>query len=522
MRRPDHDRRGRPDDGSRGARGRPERFVQDATAGIAIYLDAPFDIPVAAGSRIRVRAPSTAGSANAHFGSTARTSPCSASSGCRRHSRCRRAPPPSRSRAFGSSFEGPSPKPRRAQRRARPDDRRRLGRGAGDRRAGRAGWSRSGPGSIVVARGPLGQRDSSGTGIEGYRLHATLAGELDVQPPPTPCRRLRPSSPSRRTAVPTPTIEASPTAAPSPSASPSPTPSPAGPSASPTPRRRSRSRRLASAPIGTTVFVRGVVVAEAGQARHAAAPRHRRCDRRDPGQAARRRRGAGARHAARGPRRPRRSVRPGGAAPAERRDRRRRDRGRRPAAIALSAGAVGEPNEGRLARVSGTIDGSASKSTSNDLTFSITGTDGATLRILADASAGLDAGLFRKGAGVSLTGIVGQRASRKGALDGYRLWLRDRGDVVITAQPAPTPSATPRGGPTPKPSNGAPKPSLMSVRAALRARRPAGDRSRARSRSARACSTPAAAGRSSRTAPPRSRSTSPPRTPRCGSGHGSG
>ena len=72
-----------------------------------------------------------------------------------------------------------------------------------------------------------------------------------------------------------------------------------------------------------------------------------------------------------------------------------------------------------------------------------------------------------RGPRVSLTGIVGQRASRKGALDGYRLWLRDRGDVVITTQPAPTPSATPRGGPTPKPSAGAPKPPLMSVRAAL-------------------------------------------------------
>ena len=45
-----------------------------------------------------------------------------------------------------------------------------------------------------------------------------------------------------------------------------------------------------------------------------------------------------------------------------------------PAAIGLSVGAVGEPYEGRLARVSGTIDGSAAKSTSNDLTFSITGT----------------------------------------------------------------------------------------------------------------------------------------------------
>ena len=93
------------------------------------------------------------------------------------------------------------------------------------------------------------------------------------------------------------------------------------------------------------------------------------------------------------------------------------------------------------------------------------------MRILADASSGLDAGLFRKGATVTLTGVVGQRASRKGALDGYRLWLRDRADVVITAQPAPTasPTATPRGGatPTPKPGNGSSRPGTISIRNAL-------------------------------------------------------
>src|SRR5439155_7042818 len=33
-------------------------------------------------------------------------------------------------------------------------------------------------GDHVVAVGPLGQRDSSGTGLAGYRLHATLPGEL--------------------------------------------------------------------------------------------------------------------------------------------------------------------------------------------------------------------------------------------------------------------------------------------------------------------------------------------------------
>ena len=140
-----------------------------------------------------------------------------------------------------------------------------------------------------------------------------------------------------------------------------------------------------------------------------------------------------------------------------------------PVPVTLLAGAVGEVNEGRLGRIAGTIEASAGKSTGNDITFSIKGTDGVTLRVLADASAGLDAGSFRKDTGVTLTGVIGQRASRKGALDGYRLWLRDKADVVITTTPAPTPSPTPRGGPTPtpKPSAGIPKPRVMSVRAAL-------------------------------------------------------
>ena len=34
-------------------------------------------------------------------------------------------------------------------------------------------------GMIATISGPLGQRDSSGTGTAGYRIHATLAGELE-------------------------------------------------------------------------------------------------------------------------------------------------------------------------------------------------------------------------------------------------------------------------------------------------------------------------------------------------------
>ena len=90
---------------------------------------------------------------------------------------------------------------------------------------------------------------------------------------------------------------------------------------------------------------------------------------------------------------------------------------------------------------------SASKATSGDLAFTITGSDGATLRIMADRSAGLDVATLRKGMVATFTGISGQRASRKGALDGYRIWLRDRADValapVATASPSPSVSASP-------------------------------------------------------------------------------
>ena len=138
--------------------------------------------------------------------------------------------------------------------------------------------------------------------------------------------------------------------------------------------------------------------------------------------------------------------------------------GNLPSPTVADAGAIGEATEGRLVRVAGTIATSASRSSSGDLAFSITGTDGATLRILADASAGIDPAILRKGVVATFTGVAGQRATHKGALDGYRVWLRARADVTVTAQPSPKPStppkptASPKGGPTPKPSGGPSKP----------------------------------------------------------------
>ena len=92
---------------------------------------------------------------------------------------------------------------------------------------------------------------------------------------------------------------------------------------------------------------------------------------------------------------------------------------------------------------------------------------------MAVASAGTDPSILRKGVVATFTGVSGQRATHKGAHDGYRLWLRDRADVVIASQPSPSPSPigkptpTPKGGSTQKPSTAPSKPAAISIRSAL-------------------------------------------------------
>ena len=58
---------------------------------------------------------------------------------------------------------------------------------------------------------------------------------------------------------------------------------------------------------------------------------------------------------------------------------------------------------------------------------------------MTDGSSGIAAADLVKGRTYRLTGIVGQRASRKGALDGYRLHLRDRGDIAARRPGGPAP-----------------------------------------------------------------------------------
>jgi hypothetical protein len=97
--------------------------------------------------------------------------------------------------------------------------------------------------------------------------------------------------------------------------------------------------------------------------------------------------------------------------------------------IVVEASDLGEDTEGRLASIVGTLTASPRKSTSNDLTIDLVDKAGRPFRALADASSGLVPTDLVKGSTCRLVGIVGQRASKKGALDGYRVWLRDRSDV---------------------------------------------------------------------------------------------
>lgn len=291
-------------------------------------------------------------------------------------------------------------------------------------------------GDEVAATGPLGQRDSSGTGAAGFRLYATLPGEFTFGPTPGPT-----PSPD-----PAPTVAPSegpaPTPTPTPTPAPSPLPTPSGePSPSPTP---STIGDVRSRPVGSAVLVAGTVTAEAGRLGQPALisvadatgaivvrlgdddPRPARGDHvviagslADPyGQLEIR------------------AVRELTVVGA----------GALPEPLPVRAVDLGEATEGRLVRLVGVVRGSARRATSGDIAVDVVDDDGATVRIMADASSGLTSGAFAAGARYELVGIVGQRASRKGAQDGYRVWLRDLGDLVELAGPPetspPTPTAT--------------------------------------------------------------------------------
>ncbi len=98
--------------------------------------------------------------------------------------------------------------------------------------------------------------------------------------------------------------------------------------------------------------------------------------------------------------------------------------------LAVTAVDLGERTEARLVVIDAVVAAAPTRATSGDVSIAMVDERGTRFRIMADASAGIDPARLPVGARVQVTGVVGQRASRKDALDGYRIWVRDSRDVV--------------------------------------------------------------------------------------------
>jgi outer membrane biosynthesis protein TonB len=315
-------------------------------------------------------------------------------------------------------------------------------------------------GSIVTAAGPLGQRDSTGSGAAGYRLFVVAEEDVSIEAAATPTPTIAPTP--TPTPTPGPTSTATPTPAPtsSPIATPTPTPS-ATPSPSPSPIGRTiAAARLL--PVGTTVTVRGVVTAEPGRlgtpSLFAIADATAGIVVKLPSGATSPTRGRLV--VATGPLADpygQTEIRPapGGIA--------FEGTGSIPTPIDLPSAGPSEATEARLVRLTGTALATPSKSTSGDITLLIETSNGTQVRVMADGSSGLTTTSFAKGARYRIVGVSGQRASRKGALDGYRVWVRDAQDVTFLASgAAPSPSGGTAG---PSATSGA---TVVPISAALR------------------------------------------------------
>ena len=115
-----------------------------------------------------------------------------------------------------------------------------------------------------------------------------------------------------------------------------------------------------------------------------------------------------------------------------------------PSPIQAPASGLDESTEGRLVTASGVLTGKPSKSGSS-VVLTLDRGGQTSIRVMAHTTSGLTASSFEVGATYRVTEIGGQRASHKGALDGYRLWLRGTADVQRLAGP-PTGGSTPGAG----------------------------------------------------------------------------
>jgi hypothetical protein len=325
-------------------------------------------------------------------------------------------------------------------------------------------------GMVATVTGPLGQRDSTGTGSAGYRIQATSAGELELAPTPTPTATPTPTP----TPTPAPTMTPTPTSTPAPTFAPTPTPSATStpsttPTASPSATPSSAVFTLGQVRaivVGTNVRTTGVVVVEAGRLGSPAllglADATGGLVVHLPSGAGTYARGtlldvAGKLAAPYG----QLEIRPAKA------DIRVLGTGALPTPSAVSGPGLTESSEGHLVTTTGRLTAKPKKTSAGALTI-VLERDGATpVKVMADPSSRLAAASLKVGATYRVVGFVGQRASRSGALDGYRIWVRDTSDVVLMTAPGASPSPTPHGGKA-SPTPGTGSPATMSIARALR------------------------------------------------------
>ena len=298
-------------------------------------------------------------------------------------------------------------------------------------------------GRELMLSGVIGQRDTSGTGVAGYRLHLrSLDDVVPLQPSgtptPAPSQTL---TPAPTAPTPLPTHTAAPTASPSPSADPA--------VAIAVARQRS---------VGHVVSVRGVVTVAPGRIlgdltfalQDSTAGICVRLAEADPQVIA----GSlvevqGAIASPYG----NLELRPSATGV------RIMGSGSQPPPRSLVTSQLAEDTEGLLGRMSGTIrriEGGSSGS----LTLMLEDSAGQA-RVFSHSPLGLVRTDFAVGQQLNVTGIVGDR------LGLYRLWPRDRSDITITSSPPPPGGGPPTGSPRPT-GTGSPSSPVITVADALR------------------------------------------------------
>jgi Lamin Tail Domain len=293
------------------------------------------------------------------------------------------------------------------------------------------------PGTALTLIGVVGQRDSSGTGTDGYRVQPRDDADVTlVSPPPTP--------------QPTPTPSSS--SSPLPTSYPSPT---ATPSAIPlVPIADAR-----QADVGARVRIRGVVTMPTGLVEEGSAVVQDASGAiliRAGSEVGRLRRGqlvelTGTRSTKSGMV----SLRVSAAAiiigtQAE------------PVAVRRTTGGIREADEAVLVVIRGLVRDGPRRTTGGGLTFTLNDGSGP-FRVFVSARTGITARNIPQGAWVEVHGVVGQQTTGAQPNEGYRLWPRDRADVTVVAGTTAAGKTTRAGGtmarstiPKPSPSAGPP------------------------------------------------------------------